>query len=117
MKKFLITAGAVLAPFAAFAQNINTQYVGSVMGFFQTILGWIIPVLITIAVIVFFYEIITYIMATPEKKKEKRPGLLWSILALFIMISIFGIVAILQRLTGTQGVHVLNSNSIPTVQF
>jgi hypothetical protein len=37
--------------------------------------------------------------------------------ALFLALSIWGIVAILQKITGTQGVNVVDSNSIPTVNF
>jgi deoxyribodipyrimidine photolyase-like uncharacterized protein len=45
MKKTILTAGALLAPFAAFAQqSFNTSYISSIMGFIKQVLGWIIPV-------------------------------------------------------------------------
>jgi len=75
------------------------------------------PLAITVGLLFFFWELIKYIRAPAEEKTKARSGILYSILALFIMISIVGILRLLQTVTGTQGVNVIDSNSIPTVQF
>ena len=119
MKKILATIVALFAPMLAFAQasGINTTYFASIMGFIQSLVGFVFPLAITVGILFFFWELIKYIRAPADKKSEQRSGLLYSILALFIMISIVGILRLLQTVTGTQGVNVIDRNSIPTVQF
>jgi ABC-type long-subunit fatty acid transport system fused permease/ATPase subunit len=118
MKKiFTASLLALFAPMFAFAQTLNTTYFASIMGFIQSLVSWVFPLAITIGLLAFFWELIQYIRAPADKKGEQRTGLLYSILALFIMISIVGILRLLQTVTGTQGVNVIDRNSIPTVQF
>jgi ABC-type long-subunit fatty acid transport system fused permease/ATPase subunit len=118
MKKiFTASLLALFAPMFAFAQTLNTTYFASIMGFIQSLVSWVFPLAITIGLLVFFWELIQYIRASAEEKSKTRTGLLYSILALFIMISIVGILRLLQTVTGTQGVNVIDKNSIPTVQF
>lgn len=119
MKKIIaLSSLSAFAPLVAFAQTSpNFTYINNTTTFLKTLLNWVIPVLITLMVIYFLWSLISFIRSEPKEKEEKKKGLLWSVLALFIGISIFGIIAILQRVTGTQGVNKLDSNSIPTITW
>jgi len=118
MKKIILSLVAPFVPAIAFAQGQVTQtYVTSLVNLLQYVIQKIFPLLTIIAVGFFFWELITYIRATAEKKEETRKGLLYSILALFIMLSFFGIVKLLQQITGVQGGGVIQNQDIPHVQF
>ena len=118
MKKISLAVIASFAPLAAFAQQqVGTTYVSSVTSLISSLLAWVIPVLITLAVIFFFWELIQLLMAPPDKRAERKTGLLWSILALFLMFSFFGVVKILQGVTGAQGGGSIDQSQIPTINL
>ena len=65
----------------------------------------VVPVLLGIAVVVFIWGVIRYITAgeSDEKRKAGRNLMIYGIIAIFVIVSIWGLVAILQELTGTTG--------------
>ncbi len=73
----------------------------------------LIPLLITLSVIVFIVGIIKYIAAADDsaKREDGRKFMLYGIIALFVMISIWGLVGVLQ---GTFGLG--NAIYIPQMQ-
>jgi hypothetical protein len=66
----------------------------------------LIPVLMTAAIVVFIYGIVVYIKNAdnPEKRKEGNMTMLYGLLALFVMVSIWALVAILGETVGTGGI-------------
>ncbi len=118
MKKIILSLVAPFVPAIAFAQGqVNQTYVTSIVNLLQYVVQKIFPLLTIIAVGFFFWELISYIRATAEEKAKTRSGLLYSILALFIMLSFFGIVKLLQQVTGVTGGGVIESQDIPQVDF
>lgn len=77
------------------------------------IISALIPLLITLSVIVFIIGVIKYIAGADEaaKRQEGQKFMLYGIVALFVMISIWGLVGILQ---GTFGLG--NTVVIPQMQ-
>lgn len=73
----------------------------------------VIPLLITLAVIVFIVGILKYIAGADDstKREDGRKFMIYGIVALFVMISIWGLVGILQ---GTFGLG--NGIYIPQMQ-
>lgn len=101
MKKSIafITAGAGLLPMLAFAQN-DTQILG-ILGIVQTVLGFIIPMLITLGIIYFIYGVIGYVSAKDEEKRgEARGAMIYGIIGLFVIVSIWGLIGFLGNATG-----------------
>jgi uncharacterized protein with PQ loop repeat len=72
--------------------------VDSILGVFNIIL----PVLVAVSLVLFFYGIVQYVYSQDNKKHG--PIILWSLVALFIMLSLWGILRILENtfLGGTQ---------------
>lgn len=71
-------------------------------GFLICVMNRIVPVLIGIALIIFFWGIIRYIASGGEDAKVKgRSLMLWGVVALFFMVSVFGIVQLLLNTFGT----------------
>ena len=62
----------------------------------------VVPLLITIALVMFFVGVIRFIAnaGDAQKRQEGRDAMLWGIIALFVMLSIFGILAMLTNTFG-----------------
>lgn len=110
--KYFVLASAFLflIPGVAFA-------ISNMQGFLQTILsalGAIIPILIGVAVAVFFYGVAKFILAASNANAQARAGgikfMIYGVVALFVMVSIWGLVALLQNsLLGSDQVRVFQA--------
>ncbi|MDE2078770.1 MAG: hypothetical protein KGI73_00090 [Patescibacteria group bacterium] len=108
MKKTLlktsILGAAVLAPFSVFALSYGSNgcTAGGACNLLTTIGGLIstaTPIVVAFAVLGFFWGLAVYIFSagSDKKKKEGRNIMIYGILALFIMLSVFGIISMLQN--------------------
>lgn len=123
-KSFIKKAVALstLLPAFAFAQGTFTStYFTSLLAQLKTIMQAVVPLLITAAIIVFFYELIQFILNKDKgdaaKLKTVRDGMIWSLVAIFVMLSFLGIIRIAQTLTGTRNPGNINATDIPIVTF
>lgn len=66
------------------------------------------PIVVALALLYFFWGLATYILSASdeEKKKEGKNIMIWGILALFVMVSVWGIVNVIRDTFN------LNNNSI-----
>lgn len=94
----IIIASAAFIPFAAFAA-LDSGPINDVKDF---ITGTIIPFLIVIATLIFIVGILRYITAggDEEKIKQGRNMMIFGIIALAVMIAMWGIVNLLVQTTG-----------------
>ncbi len=104
MKKFLqgayVTAISFL-PVAAFAADnlqTNIEKLGKVV-------ATATPVVVALAVLGFFWGLMLYIFQSgdAEKRKKGLSIMIWGIVALFVMLSVFGIIKGLQSSVGFTG--------------
>ncbi|HRY30978.1 MAG TPA: hypothetical protein P5328_01130 [Candidatus Paceibacterota bacterium] len=78
----------------------------------KSIIDALIPLVIGIAVIVFIWGILQYIIATDDdKRKEARYVMIYGIIVLFVMVSVWGLVELLSDTLdidagGTSGINV-----------
>ena len=108
MKKTLITSSVVLSTvFAVFAQTANTANltpIKSLLKQVSEILGMLSPIAVGLALLAFIWKG----KDDGEQKKAGLAGMGYSILALFVMIAIWGILALVANIVGvnvnTQGV-------------
>lgn len=87
MKK-LVVLGLVVLPTVAFAQGA--------IKFAIDIINSVIPLVFALAVLFFLWNLAQFMMAPAEKKDDARTGMIWGVIILVVMSSIFGIVAIVQ---------------------
>ncbi len=123
MKKLLGTVGSIFfIPLLASAQS-SVGYQGV-----QTVTNWenliatigkilsdLVPILVTLAIVVFFVGLIQYI-AKPDDKAKSKAIMIAGISALFIMVSLWGIITVIQNVfgisaTATQSAPVLGGYS------
>ena len=90
---------ALTLPILAQAQTFQ-----SIIATLDNILRTIIPVLMVLATLIFLWGVITYITAGGEEEKIKagRTYMLWGIIALFVMVVVWGLVLMLQQTFGIQ---------------
>jgi hypothetical protein len=96
MKK-IISFGAVLgfAPFLALAAGGGT--VDSILAKLVGYLNFIVPALITIAVIYFIWGVITFMTSPSEEaKKMGRAKIINGLIGLFVIVAFWGIIAVVK---------------------
>lgn len=100
IKKNLVAVGgflgALLVPSIVFAQTA-VKNVNDVLAFITNFINAVTPVIVGIAVFIIIVGIVRFIAAgeDPEKRKAARGFIVWGIVAVFIMISIWGLINIL----------------------
>jgi hypothetical protein len=96
MKKFIFLSLASLVPVVASAQGQFLDSFMLIVGV-QTLVGRLIIVVAAIALLVFFWGLVKYIRKAGEGDvKEGRDLMVWGTIALFVMVSIWGLVRFIQ---------------------
>ena len=90
-------------PLLAMAQQVKTTYVDSLIaGVLSTLRGLLI-LLISLAVVWFIWNVIKYSMSKEEDGKDKaKTQMIHGIIAIAVIVSVWGIVALLQNAFGIQ---------------
>ena len=96
MRKFigvsLGSAAVSLLPLVASAADLG--------GFLVQVRGWIgmlVAILLTLAVVVFFWGLIKYLSAVGEEKHSGLMIMFYGILTIFVMVAIWGLVAFFAK--------------------
>ncbi len=91
MKK-VILATLAFAPAFAFAQQLSN--VSTLVSSIGNIVRLALPVVVAIALLAFFLGLVKFIFAqgNEEAKTEGKKIMLWGIIALFVMVSVWGLV-------------------------
>ena len=91
--KFAVTLATLTALVPAVAGAVTFL---DTLNLVNTVLNAAIPMLITLALIYFFWGLISYIGSGDENKEKARDIMIYGILSLFVMVSIWGIIRLLQ---------------------
>jgi hypothetical protein len=100
-----------LVSIPVFAQTPNTfkDVINTV--FINGLMRPIVPLLIGLAVLVFIYGVLVLMFSEGgEKKEEGKQYMLWGIIGIFVMVSVWGLVNILK---GTFGL----SENVPKIEI
>ena len=118
MKRFIAFVSTLMLPFAAFAQATG---VAGLIGRFADVLKLLFPIAVALAVLALFYEIVMFIFNKdePDKSEKFKKGILWSLAALLVMLTFFGIIRLVAQTLGVGDVigAGLDSTNIPTVHI
>jgi hypothetical protein len=116
MKKIITGAILAAAPVMVMAQTT----IFSLLGVVKNVLNILIPLLITAALAYFIYGIIKYVVAADADDKAKaRDIVVRGILGLFVIVSVWGLIGVIQSTfgIGSGGDVSVESGTIPTVGF
>jgi hypothetical protein len=102
--RLAFTASALALPAVAAAQTVQ-----GVLNTFGQIINILVVLAIGVAIVVFFYGMIKYLLSAGEKKAEGLQLMLYGIVAIFVMVSIWGLV----RLLGNTFLPGVSNNPLP----
>ena len=89
---------------AVFAQGQpNEGPLLSILSLAQTVVTLLGPIMITLALLAFFWFLIKFIWLAhdnPDEQAKAKKGMFYGILGLFVMVSIWGIIAFIQYTLG-----------------
>lgn len=103
MQKLVKISAAVVAglPLVSLAQQVNPNYLNSIITSGSFLLNQLVVFLIALAVVWFIWNVIRYVMSNDlEKKDTAKSQMIWGIVAIAVIISIWGLVALLQNIFG-----------------
>lgn len=114
-KTALILSTFLVIPMIASAQQLTPVYnlLQSVMG----LVRFAVPLLITLALIAFFWGLVQYIFKGAKGAAAGKNIMLWGLIALFVMVSVWGIISMAQDALGIRGSDVPEIPAIPGVRF
>lgn len=86
----------VLPPFKTLGQLVDW--------FSCTLVKSVVPLLLTLAMVLFIWGIIQFFLSAEneEKRKKGKTFMMWGLISLFVMISMWGIVNIFSHTFGIQ---------------
>ncbi len=114
MKKIASSIVAFSVPALAFAQGADAFSILTVLKLFADRL---IPLLITAALLFFIYGVVKYMIAgDPDQKDKAKKIVVNGIVGLFVILSVWGLVGVIQRTFGVGNAQITRDN-IPTVGF
>lgn len=115
-KKVSIASVGLLTPALVFAQSEGVSVNGllSLLGQIHKLISATIPVLIALGVLGFMWGVVMYLFG---KKDEGRSFMLWGIIALFVMTSVWGLVGILRGTVFDSNSENVRTVDIPAVKY
>ena len=130
MKKYYYTALALALPFVVAPQSAFAQITGATPGtegykgsevttFLKDIMAWVnlaIPIVIGVGFIIFLFAVIKFILAAgdEEKRKDSRQLMLYAIIGVFVMVAIWGIIAVIA---GSFGIGIGGEATAPKINL
>jgi hypothetical protein len=106
MKKLALIVGALALPLTSFAALGNISGLVTDIG---GIVNQIIPILFAIALLGFFYGLVMYIFGKEDNKDQAKKTMIWGVVALFVMASVWGLVTFIGNAVG------INQAAAPSV--
>lgn len=108
LKKIKVIGGSIayFTPILALAQGGGLDVIETnIVTPLASIVAALLPVVVGIAVLVFFWGLVKYIFAqgSEESKADGKKIMFWGAVALFIMFSIWGIIQLAQQTFDVEG--------------
>ena len=112
MKKFTVLGIGIIAmtPAIALAADLD-----SVLDQIGDLIGTATPIIVALALLFFFYGLAKYILNSgdEENKSEGKSVMIWGIIALFVMVSVWGLVNLLANTFEVNDGSTIDIPSVP----
>lgn len=118
MKKYLssiIIAGATLSPSLVFAQDGGS--LSTLVPKIGIIVNQLVPIVSTIVVLVFFYGLVKFVLSAGDEDSSKKAKayMIRGILGMFVMTTIWGIIAFMQNTIGNTDAPTVVNLKMPDI--
>ncbi len=116
-QSLLIVAGMAIFPFSlTYAQSPDLSYIDNGVQAIAELITQLIPLAIALGLLFFIWGLVQFIIASgdSEAAAEGKRKMVWGIFALFVMVSVWGLVDILAEMVG---VEVGGTIDIPSVNI
>ena len=114
MKK-IISLGVVFGSMPMLAVAADGVNAFSILGNIARLLGYAIPVLITLAVVYFIWGVIQFTLSSDEEaKKNARSKIINGLIGLFVIVAFWGILSLITNTFGV-GPEQLRQEDIPCI--
>ena len=100
MKNFLTLTAISLVPVVSFAQTNDAE---GVLQRFGNVIDVATPLVFSLALLFFFWGLATFILKSGEDKEIGKQRMIWGLVALFVMFSVWGILRFAQESLGLDG--------------
>ena len=102
MKKTFASLSSLLLVLPAVASAQSLQPLANLIGAVARLVGALVPVLITLALVAFFWGLVRYLMGIGGKggAAKGKDLMIWGLITLFVMVSVWGIVRLAQDALG-----------------
>jgi len=112
----VLALSLLAAPTLAFAQF---EQLRELVLAFGDIVGLLVPILVAVAVLVFIFGVVKFIVNANDAEKRKEGGrfMLFAVIGIFVIVSLFGLVRFLQSAFGIDGANTADDDDVPTVNF
>lgn len=114
MKKFVYVIMS-FAPALALAQGADLGGISTLVTQFGGIVAKVIPIMFALAIIYFFWGLIQFIRAAgdPKKAAEGKSIMIYGIIAIAVMVSVYGLVTWLQDTLGLSNTATIVLPTVP----
>ncbi len=116
----IAATGAAALPFVAFGQtNPGLTNIASFLGTIQALMNTLVPIIILLAVLYFLWGLAQFVLNAGDDaaRTEGRNKMIWGIVGLFVMVSVWGIVNFLQDAFGTDDNNEIQQGDLPTISL
>jgi len=99
IERKLSIAGAALLGAVLMPSAVGAVTLGHTLGVISDLINGLIPIVLAITVLIFFWGLAMYLMdaGNSEKKGDGIRIMVMGVAALFVMVSIWGIIGVLQQ--------------------
>lgn len=109
MKRSFIASSTLAASLLALPLIASAQTIQGVLNTFGAIINILVVLAIGVAILVFFYGLIMYLVKAGDEKAKGLQLMLYGVVAIFVMVSIWGLV----RLLGNTFLPGVSNNPLP----
>lgn len=83
---------------------LSTSNIGEILTYLSCLLSKIMPILVTVAALAFVWGIIKFYLNpnNEEKKKEGKGFMVWGLVALFVIVCVWGLVGLIANTFGVE---------------
>ena len=99
MKKIILAIPVLLCPTWVYAQGLSSNDVSGLFEFFDNLIGALVPLMVALAIMYFLWGVLKFVAsgADEEKRVAGRYMMVHGVIAIFVMVSVWGLVALIDN--------------------